>query len=469
MFSRKIKQECTPVIAATVVMSPESQKGFELLSIFAAALVDYMITHYSEFQHFRRNASYLTKASVYEENINTLRLKLQNGVIKPSKPEGISEASYSKMIHKCPHSILETACYLAEDYNLQRNAYWGSRKSLPEPVRPGEDECRRFKVGHPKEIIKNKRITFPFIEDNHLYVRRINLTSVNSSDLTNLNVDEAYVEQYNGTVCIVIYPVLYIKKSFYYNLHDIKVMGVDLGANTDATCAIYANSTGECKLKQIQIPLKHKIWQLQCQYQKTNNKETRESLRREIHALNEAYRKELAKAICQYAVDNKVEFVFLEGLQKNHPKDEAEIFWNPKSTLEVIYSELHESGIAYRSVSAVNTSRYYAKGGYVDRHRNNYSRATAPDGQIIDADANAAKNIVARGMIEIYFDSIPEDVLAFMLKRQPVLMEANKIIFRHFNEVRKHVDKKCNTSKITEQKREFRRIKKSFCKKHNIK
>lgn len=69
----------------------------------------------------------------------------------------------------------------------------------------------------------------------------------------------------------------------------------------------------------------------------------------------------------------------------------------------------------------------------------------------------------------LYFDSIPEDVLIYMLKKQPVLLESNKIIFRYFNEVRKYVDKKCNTSKITEQKREFRRIKKSFCKKHNIK
>lgn len=195
------------------------------------------------------------------------------------------------------------------------------------------------------------------------------MTSLDSFDLANLNVDEAYVEQCNETVRVVIYPVLYIEKRFYYCLHDVKVMGIDLGVNTDATCAIYDNATGECKLKQIQIQLKHNIWQLQRQYQKTNNKETKESLRREIHALNEAYRKELAKAICQYAVDNKVEFVFLEGLQNNTPTDEAEIFWNPQSVLQEIYSELHGAGIAYRSVSAVNTSRYYNKGGYVERDR----------------------------------------------------------------------------------------------------
>ena len=373
MFSSKIKQECTPVIAATVVMSPESQKGFELLSIIAAALVDYMITHYSEFQHFRRNASYLTKASVYEENVNTLRSKLQTGEIQPSKPEGISDECFERMISQCPYPVMKTASYISEEYNLQRNAYWGSKMTLPKPEQPKENVCKKFKIKDVRKVLRNEKITFPFVEDDHLFARKINLTAVNSTNYTNINVEEAYVEQYNGTVRIVIYPVMFVDKRFFYNLHDIKVMGVDLGANTDATCAIYANSTSECKLKQIQIPLKHKIWQLQRQYQKTNNKETKESLRREIHALNEAYRKELAESICQYAVENKVEFVFLEGLQKNTPKDEAEIFWNPKSTLEVIYSELHGAGIAYRSVSAANTSQYYHKGGYVERDKNNYS------------------------------------------------------------------------------------------------
>ena len=469
MFSKKIKKECEPIIAATEEMSQESQRGFKVFAIFAAVLVEYMVNHHNIFQHFRRNDSHDKKAKVYEENMNILRSKLQSGEIQPSKPEVLSVASYAKIIHKCPRSILETACYLAEDYNLQRNAYWGSGRTLPEPVRPGEEECRRFKVKNIKRVMKHKRMTFPFIEHNHLYARRINLSSVNSSDLTHFNVDETYVEQYNGTVRIVIHPVMFIDKRFFYCLHDIRVMGIDLGVNTDATCAIYDNSTGKCTLKQIRLPVKDKILQLQNQYKHTNNKETKESLRREIHALNEAYRKELAKAICQYAVENKVEFVFLEGLHKNSTKDETAIFWNPKSTLEVIYSELHGAGIAYRSVSAANTSQYYHKGGYVERDKENYSRATAPDGQIIDADVNAAKNIVARGMIGLYLDSIPEDDLIYMLSEQPVLLEQNEIIFRDFEDDRKNVDHKCDTRIITERERDFGRIKKTLCKKYGIK
>ena len=79
------------------------------------------------------------------------------------------------------------------------------------------------------------------------------------------------------------------------------------------------------------------------------------------------------------------------------------------------------------------------------------------------------QEIVARGMIELYFDSIPEDILAYMLKKQPVLLESNKIIFRYFEGVRKYVDKKCNTNKITKQERDFSRSKKSLCKKYGIK
>ena len=144
MFSKKIKKECEPIIAATVEMSQESQRGFKVFAIFATVLVEYMVNHHNIFQHFRRNDSHDKKAKVYEENMNILRSKLQSGEIQPSKPEVLSVASYAKIIHKCPRSILETACYLAEDYNLQRNAYWGSGRTLPEPVRPGEEECRRF-------------------------------------------------------------------------------------------------------------------------------------------------------------------------------------------------------------------------------------------------------------------------------------------------------------------------------------
>lgn len=204
MFSRKIKKECEPIIAATVEMSPESQRGFDIFALFAAILVDYMVSHYREFQHFRRNDSYYKKANVYEENMKILRSKLQTGEIKPSKPSGLSDADYEKILHGCPPPILKAACQISEEYNLQRNAYWGSRRLLPEPVLPGEEACRRFKVRHLKEIIKNKRMTFPFIEGGRLISRRINLTAVNSSDFTNLNVDVAYVEQYNGTMRIVI-------------------------------------------------------------------------------------------------------------------------------------------------------------------------------------------------------------------------------------------------------------------------
>ena len=72
-------------------------------------------------------------------------------------------------------------------------------------------------------------------------------------------------------------------------------------------------------------------------------------------------------------------------------------------------------------------------------------------------------------MIGLYFDSIPEDILGYMLRKRPLLLKQNEIIFRYFNEVRKYVDKKCNTNKITKQERDFSRSKKSLCKKYGIK
>ena len=122
--------------------------------------------------------------------------------------------------------------------------------------------------------------------------------------------------------------------------------------------------------------------------------------------------------------------MFFEGLFEQKCKGAAMTLWDPKAVLEKVYEKLHNAGIAYQSVSPVYTSRYYAGGGGVDRIVNDRSKAFSPDGKLIDADKNAALNIVARGMIDMYFDTIPEEVLISLLKNNTklLILILNKIL-----------------------------------------
>ena len=152
-------------------------------------------------------------------------------------------------------------------------------------------------------------------------------------------------------------------------------MGVDLGTINDATCAIFNNLTGEVVCSQIYISEKEEIMRLQSQYKNTHNETDREEIVDQIKTLKDTYQRQLAEAICCLALDNRVEYVFFEGLYDQKCTSSALTLWNPRAVLEKVYAELHNSGIAYQSISPVYTSQYYASGGVVSRIVSDRSKA----------------------------------------------------------------------------------------------
>ena len=471
MYNKSIRVDL-PVVTISVDDVPEeAKKGFKVLGYIAAILVDYMINHYKDFVHANKYSSRDMLKSIYEENIRLLKEKINGGEILMSKPEDIfvNSETIKRLQNSCPYAALETAVRLCEDYFKLKRAYNGSHSMLPRPTIPDLIDCANFKVQHASRLFQDKRIKFPFIIDGRLYCSDSDLLFEDKIQRgKNINIQDSYFILRNEKIFIEVQPIMFISKPFYYSLRDVIVMGVDLGTINDATCAIYNNRTGEVIDKQIIIPEKNKIISLQGKYKEMQDMAGKKEIAQQINALKEKYRDHLAEEIMGLALETKSEYVFFEGLFEQKCKGAAMTLWDPKAVLEKVYEKLHNAGIAYQSVSPVYTSRYYAGGGIVDRIVNDRSKAFSPDGKLIDADKNAALNIVARGVIDMYFDTIPEEVLTSLLTNHPKLLRCNEIIYDDLVSVRRLINDKIDTNTVYKRQRYFNKTKAVFCKKHGI-
>ena len=460
-----------PIVTVSINDVPEEAcKGVEILAFAAAVLVDYIVSHQKEFDHYNKFANRDRIKTVLNNNISVLKEKLCSKEIVFQKPDGAYIKNVESLQNNCPYAVLETAVSIAEEYRQKNNAYFGSRKTLPKPDIPTLDDCKSFKVRSMADLLRTKRIGLPFIVNGRLCVKKIELTLIENELLNckNININDSYIVARNNKVMLEVYPIKFITKPFYYSLHDIVVMGVDLGTINDATCAVYNNQTGEVMYRQIQIPEKEVILSYQDEFVKASDNDRKMIIKKRIDALKSAYWQNLAKEICGYAMESKAEYVFFEGLYDQKCTSSAMTLWNPKAALNKIYPVLHNVGIAYQSISPVYTSQYYAKGGVVNRIANDRSKAFTPDGLLVDADKNAALNIVARGMIDMYFDTLPEECLLSIVRDNPRLLRCNEIIFEDLLNTRQLVNNEINTNTVFTRQRYFNKHKATFCKKYRL-
>ena len=463
MYNKSIRVDL-PVVTVDINDVPEEAcKGLDILAYAVAVLVDYIVSHQKEFDHYNKFANRDRIKTVFNYNISTLKEKLCSKEIVFQKPDGAYIKNVESLQNNCPYAVLETAVSIAEEYRQKNNAYFGSRKTLPKPDIPTLDDCKSFKVRSMADLLRTKRIGLPFIVNGRLCVKEIELTLIENELLNckNININDSYIVARNDKVMLEVHPIKFISKPFNYSLHDIVVMGVDLGTINDASCAIYNNQTGKVTGSIVQISEKTEIKKLQSDYKRADAK-TRMELELRINDLKRLYCKRLADAICKLALDHKVEFVFFEGLFDEHYNEDVLTLWNPRAVLETVYHMLHNAGVCYKNISPANTSRLYSNGGLVDRLESDRSKAIAPDGNLINADENAALNILARGLVDMYFDTIPDNILLSILGMNTRLLQCNEIIFADLLSVRKYVDLRCDTSVIFQKQRDFRKIKKSL-------
>ena len=78
--------------------------------------------------------------------------------------------------------------------------------------------------------------------------------------------------------------------------------------------------------------------------------------------------------------------------------------WFHRRLIDLIQSKAHEARLRFRSVYPRGTSSLAFDGtGKLKRDRSNYSLATFPSGKRYNADLNAAYNIAARGIVNLYY------------------------------------------------------------------
>lgn len=470
MYNKSIRVDL-PVVTVDINDVPEEAcKGLDILAYAVAVLVDYIVSHQKEFDHYNKFANRDRIKTVLNNNISVLKEKLCSKEIVFQKPDGAYIKNVESLQNNCPYAVLETAVSIAEEYRQKNNAYFGSRKTLPKPDIPTLDDCKSFKVRSMADLLRTKRIGLPFIVNGRLCVKEIELTLIENEIVycKNINLNDSYIVAQNDKVILEVHPIKFITKPFYYSLHDVVVMGVDLGTINDATCAIFNNMTGEVVCSQIYISEKEEIMRLQSENKNIYSKTDREEIVDQINTLKDTYQRQLAEAICCLALDNKVEYVFFEGLYDQKCTSSALTLWNPRAGLEKVYEKLHNVGIAYQSISPVYTSQYYAKGGVVSRIDSDRSKAFTPDGLLVDADKNAALNIVARGMIDMYFDTLPEECLLSIVRDNPRLLRCNEIIFEDLLNTRQLVNNEINTNTIFTRQRYFNKHKATFCKKYRL-
>ena len=465
MYGKNIIINLERTTVGTVDVSKQHQRGFEVMALFAAVLAKYVITHYTVFEHLTKFAGPVKSEKVHSDNINTLQKRIISGEIRIDVPVDLSSEGFSALKRKCFKSVMDTAVRCAAEYWYLMSAYNGSGKTYPKPHIPEQEDCSFFalKLQKVKQLIQLKEMEFPFLDRGEFYTRKIRFVpdadGKNFDNATDLN--NGFIVGRDGIITVESMPKRFVKKQNNYSLHDIIVMGVDLGTINDASCAIYNNQTGKVTGSIVQIPEKTEIKKLQSDYKRADAK-TRMELELRINDLKRLYCKRLADAICKLALDHKVEFMFFEGLFDEHYNEDVLTLWNPRAVLETVYHMLHNAGVCYKNISPANTSRLYSNGGLVDRLESDRSKAIAPDGNLINADENAALNILARGLVDMYFDTIPDNILLSIFGMNTRLLQCNEIIFADLLSVRKYVDLRCDTSVIFQKQRDFRKIKKSL-------
>ena len=465
MYGKNIIINLERTTVGTVDVSKQHQRGFEVMALFAAVLAKYVITHYTVFEHLTKFAGPVKSEKVHSDNINTLQKRIISGEIRIDVPVDLSSEGFSALKRKCFKSVMDTAVRCAAEYWYLMSAYNGSGKTYPKPHIPEQEDCSFFalKLQKVKQLIRSKEMEFPFLDRGEFYTRKIRFVpdadGKNFDNATDLN--NGFIVGRDGIITVESMPKRFVKKQNNYSLHDIIVMGVDLGTINDASCAIYNNQTGKVTGSIVQISEKTEIKKLQSDYKRADAK-TRMELELRINDLKRLYCKRLADAICKLALDHKVEFVFFEGLFDEHYNEDVLTLWNPRAVLETVYHMLHNAGVCYKNISPANTSRLYSNGGLVDRLESDRSKAIAPDGNLINADENAALNILARGLVDMYFDTIPDNILLSIFGMNTRLLQCNEIIFADLLSVRKYVDLRCDTSVIFQKQRDFRKIKKSL-------
>lgn len=212
-------------------------------------------------------------------------------------------------------------------------------------------------------------------------------------------------------------------------LKERKILSVDLGINTDATCSVVKSDGTVLARKFINFAsekdhLYHTLNKIKKVQQKYGSHNTTKLWRYATnHNINLS--RKIAGAIVDYAVQQNVDVIVLEhfdmkGKLRGSKKQRLHL-WRKKSILQMVEHKAHKCSIRVSTVCAWGTSRLAFDGsGEVLRGReanlDTYELCRFNNGKVYNCDLSASYNIGARYFIREIQKSIPardwSDILA---------------------------------------------------------
>ena len=194
------------------------------------------------------------------------------------------------------------------------------------------------------------------------------------------------------------------------SIQEQKVLAIDLGINTDATCSVMKSDGTILARKFINfVSEKDRIYHCLNKIKKAQkqNKSTR-ILWRYCKSLNDELARKVAKEISDYALKMKVDTIVFEYLdikgKKKGSKKQKLSMWKKNTIQNIVKHKAHRNGMRFSHVCAYNTSKLAFDGsGEVLRgskaNLNTYELCKFKTGKIYNCDLSASYNIAARYFI----------------------------------------------------------------------
>ena len=197
-----------------------------------------------------------------------------------------------------------------------------------------------------------------------------------------------------------------------------RVLGVDLGVNTDAVCSVVNKDGTVTGRKFINHPVeKDRLYTILNKIRKVQNKGNNSPHRlwRFVDNLNTSVSIDTARRIVRYAEKEGVEVIVMEHLsitgKIKGSKAQKITLWRKCEIQHRVEELAARSGIRVTYIFASRTSKYAFDGsGLVERDKNNYSMCTFATGKRYNCDLSASYNIGARFFIRVLLKTMPAKV-----------------------------------------------------------
>jgi len=163
---------------------------------------------------------------------------------------------------------------------------------------------------------------------------------------------------------------LFSKNKDKIKVNKVKILGIDLGINSDATCSIIDEKGTVLGRKFINFPkekgsIQKLVKKKNKSYSKTNTKLGNKfsKVNKKISNLQKDFQNKIVNKLMKYILKNNINYVVFENLDnflkvKNRKVKEKFHYWNKIAIQNKLIEKLQSEGIRYRKINPFGTSKY---------------------------------------------------------------------------------------------------------------